>query len=117
MRRRPRPAAPSCVSWRDGVHLAGTAIWCDARRARAICFASAADALERPGHGQLIATAETLALLGVAGDAHLPVPLGRSFTLGTVRLELAPSGHGRGGAALAAEVGGRRVFYAGAINP
>src|SRR4051812_1616684 len=103
MRRRPRPAVASCVSWRDGVHLAGTAIWCDARRTRAVCFASSADARERPGHGQLIATAETLALLGASGGAHLAVPWRRPFTLGTVRLELAPSGHGRGGAALAVE--------------
>ncbi len=119
MRRRPRPVAPSCVSWRDGVHLAGTAIWCDARRARAIGFASSADLLGRQpvGNGQLIATAETLALLGAGGDAHLPVPLGRPFTLGTVRLELTPSGHGRGGAALAADLGGRQVMYGGALNP
>lgn len=116
MRRRPRPVVPSCVSWRDGLHLTGTSIWCDARRARAVGFASAADALERPGHGQLIASAETLALLGAGGEAHLGVPFGRPFTLGTVRLELVPSGHGRGGAALSADVGGRQVFYAGAHN-
>ena len=116
MRRRPRPAVPTCVSWRDGIHLAGSAIWCDARRARAVCFASAADALERAGHGQLIASGETLALIG-AGDAHLAVPFGRPFTLGTVRLELVPSGHGRGGAGLSADLGGRHVFYGGAMNP
>lgn len=116
-RRRPRPALPSAVSWRDGVHLAGSAIWCDARRARAVGFASSADALGRPGNGQLIASGETLALLGAGRDAHLAAPFGRPFTLGTVRLELVPSGHGRGGAALAAELGDRHVFYGGAANP
>ena len=116
MRQRRRPVAASAVSWRDGIHVAGTAIWCDARRARAVCFASSADRLQRPGHGQLIATAETLALVG-AGDAHLAVPFRRPFTLGTVRLELVPSGHGRGGAGLAIEAGDRRVFYGGAMNP
>jgi hypothetical protein len=118
-RRGPRPAAASCVAWRDGIHLVGSSIWCDARRARAVCFASQATigAGQRPGHGQMIATAETLALLGAAGDAHLAVPLRRPFTLGTVRLELLASGHGRGGAGLSADVDGRRVVYTGAINP
>jgi putative mRNA 3-end processing factor len=137
VRGRSRPAIPCAVTWRDGVHLVGTAIWCDARRVRGVCFASSADAQSRVGptngdrdrlradarparrpvgHGQLIASAETLALLG-AGDAHLASPFGRPFTLGTTRLELVPSGHGQGGAGLAANVGGRPVFYAGAHNP
>lgn len=117
MRRGRRPIAASNVSWRDGVHVIGTSVWCDARRARAVCFVSAADRIGRPGHGQLIATAETLALVGAAGDAHLPVPFARPFTLGTVRLELTPSGYGKGGAALAVEAGGKKVLYAGAVNP
>lgn len=109
-----RPTAG--VSWRDGVHVLGTAVWCDARRARAVCFVSSADRTGRAGHGQLIATAETLALLGAHADAHLAVPTGRPFTLGTVRLELIRSGWCVGAAALVVDAG-HRVLYAGAVAP
>jgi hypothetical protein len=104
------------VSWRDGVHVLGTAVWCDARRARAVCFVSSADRTGRAGHGQLIATAETLALLGAHDDSHLAAPTGRPFTLGTVRLELIRSGWCVGAAALLVDAG-HRVLYAGAVAP
>jgi len=113
--RRPRtvPAAP--VTWRDGVHLTGSPIWCDARRRRDVCFVSSADRVGRAGHGQLIATPITLALLG-AEAGHLAVPVHRPFTLGTTRLQLIPSGRGIGAAALHVDFGGRTVLYAGAIR-
>jgi putative mRNA 3-end processing factor len=104
------------VTWRDGVHLTGTPIWCDARRRRDVCFASAAERPGRAAHGQLIGTPLTLALLGARGGGHLAVPLYRRFTLGTLSLELIASGRGPGAAALAVEAGGRRVLYAGAIR-
>jgi len=116
MRRRARPPVAG-VSWRDGVHVVGTSVWCDARRARAVCFVSSADRTGRGGHGQLIATAETLALLAARPDAHLAAPLGRPFTLGTTRLELVASGHAVGAAALAVDTGSHRVLYAGAVDP
>ena len=62
-----RPVAP--VSWRDGVHLTGTPIWCDARRRRDVCFVSSADRVGRAGHGQLIGTPITLALVGATRAA------------------------------------------------
>lgn len=104
------------MSWRDGVHLTGTPIWCDARRRRDVCFLSSADRAGRSGHGQLIATAATLALIGARDKGHLAVPLRQRFTLGTVRLELIPSGRGLGAAALYADVTGRTVLYAGAVR-
>jgi putative mRNA 3-end processing factor len=113
--RRPRIAPAPPVSWRDGVHLTGTPIWCDTRRRRDVCFVSSADRVGRAGHGQLIATPATLALLG-ADAGHLAVPVHRPFTLGTTRLELIPSGRGLGAAALHVDLGGRTVLYAGAIR-
>jgi putative mRNA 3-end processing factor len=104
------------VTWRDGVHLTGTPIWCDARRRRDICFVSSADRLARSGHGQLIGTPLTLALLSGKGDGHLAVPVRQRFTLGTLRLELIPSGRGLGAAALHVDLGGRTVLYAGAVR-
>jgi len=106
------------VVWRDGVHILGTPIWCDARRPREVCFASRYEAVPAARHGQLIATAETLALYGGAGAASraLPSPCGRPFTLGTVRLELVRAGAGLGAASLALEVAGVRVVYAGKVG-
>jgi len=104
------------VSWRDGVHITGTPIWCDARRRRDVCFLSSADRVGRAGHGQLIATPITLALLGVRDQGHLAVPLRQRFTLGTLRLELIPSGRGFGAAALHVDIAGKTVLYAGAVR-
>lgn len=104
------------MTWRDGVHLTGTPIWCDARRRRDVCFLSSADRVGRTGHGQLIGTAITLALADASGPGHLAVPLRQRFTLGTVRLELIPSGRGFGAAALHADVAGKTVLYAGTVR-
>lgn len=101
--------------WRDGVHLSGTPIWCDARRRQDVCFVSSVERVPRSGHGQLVATPMTLALLG-GGDGHLGVPVRQRFTLGTVRLELIPSGRGLGAAALFADIAGRTVLYANTIR-
>jgi putative mRNA 3-end processing factor len=114
-----RGGGGEAVTWRDGVHITGTSIWCDARRARDVCFVSAPDRIVRASHGQLIATRETLVVLGSAADdarsAHLAVPYGRPFTLGAIRLELVPTGHGLGAAGLWVDHAGTRVLYAGAI--
>lgn len=98
------------------MHLTGTPIWCDARRRRDVCFVSSADRLGRTGHGQLIGTPLTLALLGAQGHGHLAVPLRQRFTLGTHRLELIPSGRGLGAAALWVDLAGRTVLYAGTVR-
>lgn len=116
MARRLRGAPVAPVSWRDGIHLTGTGIWCDARRRRDVCFVSSADRIGRAGHGQLIGTPYTLALLGARGGGHLGVPLRQKFTLGTTRVELIASGRGPGAAALYVDQAGKRVLYAGAIR-
>jgi putative mRNA 3-end processing factor len=108
------------VTWRDGVHITGTPIWCDARRRRDICFLSSADRVGRTGHGQLIGTPITLALLesrpGARNMGHLAVPLRQRFTLGTLRLELIPAGRGFGAAALHVDIAGKTVLYAGVVR-
>lgn len=102
--------------WRDGVQLTGTPIWCDARRRREVCFASAYGRVSRAGHGQLIATPATLAMLGASGAGHLGVPVRRRFSLGLLQLELLPSGAGLGAAALRVEADGKTALYAGAVS-
>ncbi len=81
-----------------------------------MCFLSSADRVGRTGHGQLIGTSITLALVGARDHGHLAVPLRQRFTLGTVRLELIPSGRGFGAAALHADITGKTVLYAGTVR-
>lgn len=117
-----RLSQPPAVAWRDGVQLAGSIVWCDAGRARDLCFVSHAHHLPRGAHRKLIASPRTLALLEAGGatlaDEVLPVPFGRAFHLGELRLELYPSGHVPGAASLLLTDGaGRRIAYGGDVNP
>lgn len=95
------------------MHVVGTSLWVDARRAQHICFATSADKVGRAGHGQLIATPETLAQLDSSANA-LPAPLRRAFTLGTLSLEAFPTGHAVGGAGVL--VGGRIAIVGGFLD-
>lgn len=121
--------------WSDGVRLAGTNIWCDARRcpAEGTAFVSHARAPRLRGAGDCrVVTTERTRLLraveitprGPAGGTLggiIVTPFGRPFALGRLRLELLPSGHVPGAAQLYVELdeGGerRRVAYCGPLNP
>ncbi len=123
MARRTRAVAIASATWRDGVHLTGTSIWCDARRGKGVWFISSLERVDRVqrtalarGVGQLVATDATIAMLQRAGRGDLSAPYRQRFTLGTLRLELVPSGRGLGAAALLADDAGRRVLYAGSVR-
>jgi len=114
----------------------GTVLACDATASSELIFLSHAWALEardaralpRPRHGrrQILASDQTLALLGAAGQrlrAHaLVAGMGRPFVLGELRLELFSSGHAPGAASLLCDrgsgaAGATRVAYAGVVGP
>jgi hypothetical protein len=117
-KRKARQVAP--VTWRDGIHLTGTSIWCDAIRARDICFLSTASAMRGAKHAQLIASQDTLNLVGpgkTEAGSRLAVPFGQPFTLGTHRIELFSSGHGIGASSLVVKVETHKVVFAGTVNP
>lgn len=113
--------------WSEGARVAGTAIYCDARRcpAEAIAFVSHARAPRLSGGAdvRLITTERTRLLRAVEvaprgrAAATLVTPFGRPFALGRLRLELLPSGHVPGAAQLYVEADGRRVAYCGPLNP
>lgn len=116
--RKRQQAAP--VTWRDGIHITGTSIWCDAVRARDVCFLSAASAMRGAKHAQLIASQDSLRLLGESkgsSASRLAVPFGQPFSLGAHRIELFASGHALGSASLLVKVGNQKVVYAGIVNP
>ncbi|MDF1586213.1 ligase-associated DNA damage response exonuclease [Marinimicrococcus flavescens] len=72
----------------------------------------------RPGHGEVIATPETLAIMRQrlgegAGARQRPLPYGEEVDLGLVRLRLVPAGHVLGSAQVVLEHGGCRVVCSG----
>jgi putative mRNA 3-end processing factor len=108
------------VEWREGVHILGTPLWCDARHTREACFVSSARVPGARRHRQVLATDVTLKLLPDSDRAlhsTLAVPLRKPFTLGTLRLQLFPSGFMPGAASLISEASGVKLIYAGVVNP
>lgn len=72
----------------------------------------------RPGHGTVIATPETLAIMTArlgdqAGAEQKPLPCGETVELGEVRLRLEPAGHVLGSAQVVMEHAGTRVVVSG----
>jgi putative mRNA 3-end processing factor len=115
------PESRPAVEWREGVHILGTPIWCDALHTREVCFVSSAAVPEAHRHRQIIATADTVALLPTTArkrpQSTLTPPYARPFSLGELRVELYPSGFIRGAASFVVDVRGERVAYAGALAP
>ncbi len=123
---------PHAFVYRAGIGLAGTHITCDATGFPSdLIFVSHARALAprgpvaltgaRAGRRQIVTTDLTLRLLGDAGEKlrsrTLPAAFGRPFNLGDHRLEVVPTGHLPGSAALLCESEQRRIFYLGAFCP
>ncbi len=126
------PPPPHAFVYRAGIGLAGTHITCDATGfASDLIFLSHARALAprgpvalagaRAGRRQIVTTELTLRLLGDAGEKlrsrALPAAFGRPFNLGDHRIEVVPTGHLPGSAALLCEGEERRLFYLGAFCP
>lgn len=110
------------VVWRQGVHIRETILWCDALRARDLCFLSHGAVAVRGGHRQVLLTSRTLELLAArknGGFAWEPLitPFGRRFTLGALRLELFPSGRLPGAASLLVVTKAGPIVYGGEVNP
>ncbi|HZS37254.1 MAG TPA: hypothetical protein VFF06_10520 [Polyangia bacterium] len=107
-------------AWSGGVRVGGSHVWCDAPRRHQLCFVSSAH--HALAGARVVTTARTLELRRAleGGEAErdvLVTPYARPFALGRLRVELLPSGHVPGAAQLLVERGGRRVLYAGAVNP
>jgi len=133
MARRERAPRSRTFIYRRGTRIADTVIACDATAGGDLLFlsngldpqdgesgrrgAGRLGGARAAARGQILTTPETLALMGEAGARLRPrtltVGYGRPFGLGTLRLELVPSGVLPGGAALACEDGERRILYAG----
>jgi len=119
----PRKAPPRTFAYRSGTRVNGTVVACDAQGGGDLIFLSNALALAgraggvRASRAQVLTTAESLALMGPAGERlrarALTIGYGRPFGLGALRVELLPTGVLPGAAALLCETGEHRILYAG----
>lgn len=110
------------------MRIEGTPLVCDApRTAGALVFLSHAGAAGALGQArsplsaaQVLLTQTSANLLAAGGHALGPRALvaayGRPFALGTLRVELFPSGHGPGAASLLCESPAGRVVFTGPLN-
>ena len=115
------------IEYHDGLHLKDSPLWFDALESRDLCFVSAATIPGARRHEKIITTSQTAELLGALRTAYgagprahepqvLVTPYGRPFSLGSLNLELFPSGYALGADSLLVERGGRRLVYASYIN-
>jgi putative mRNA 3-end processing factor len=107
---------------REGIYVRPADLWIDPARpaAHALVTHGHADHA-RGGHGESIATPETLAIMGVrygvgeerGGGATLAMPYGETMTRGGVQISFHPAGHVLGSAQILLEHAGERVVVTG----
>ncbi len=100
------------------IKLSGTDIYFDSNRAVALSFISSAAVKTLPRHEKIIATPETVKLLGkkVNSSAVLSSPYGKPFNLGNYSVELIPSGRMLGASQVVIEKNKKRIIYAGSFK-
>ncbi|HEX7873575.1 MAG TPA: ligase-associated DNA damage response exonuclease [Sphingobium sp.] len=110
------PSSHWIAADRTGIHVRPADLWIDPSvpRAGALVTHGHADHA-RGGHGETIATRETLAIMGLryGTSAGMPLAYGESIERGGVRISLHPAGHVLGSAQILLEHGGERVVVTG----
>ena len=106
------------ISSSSEIKLSGADIYFDSKRAVPLSFVSSANINRLPRSDKIIATPETVKLLGkkIKDSAVLSSPYGKPFTLGSYSIELIPSGQMLGAAQVVVEKDGRRIIYAGGFK-
>jgi Cft2 family RNA processing exonuclease len=105
---------------KHGVHADGTVLWMDGFPPHGLGFVSHAHRRVTLAHAKtakIVTTQTTAALAGLAGPNVLTTPYDRRFSIGKLDLELFPSGHVPGAAALWLRWEENEMLYAGSINP
>ncbi|MCY3985976.1 MAG: hypothetical protein OXF23_02905 [Candidatus Dadabacteria bacterium] len=100
------------------IKLSGTDIYFDSERAVPFSFVTSANIEKLPRSEKIIATPETIRLLGkkVKGSNVLSSHYGNPFTLGNYSIELIPSGKMLGAAQVVVEKEGKKIIYAGGFK-
>ncbi len=100
------------------IKISGTDIYFDSQCAVPLSFVSSANISRVPPSGKIIATEETVKLLGnkIKNSTVICPPYRKPFNLGSLSVELIPSGQVLGGAQAVVEKNGKRIIYAGSFK-
>jgi len=108
------------VVWDDGVHLEGTILWFDPRRAKQFCAITSARAPLSDRQTRFLwgdKTARLVSLRQGRRSRGLVTPYGRSFSMGNLNLELFASGYMTGASQFQVTgASGASLVYSGPIS-
>ncbi|HEY8592127.1 MAG TPA: ligase-associated DNA damage response exonuclease [Sphingomicrobium sp.] len=100
----------------EGIYVEPADAWIDPSepKAKALVTHGHADHA-RGGHGAVLATPETLAIMGVryGPQSGQPIAYGKSIRLGSVEVSFVPAGHVLGSAQIVLEYKGERIVVSG----
>lgn len=106
------------IEYKDGIHLKNTDLWFDSRGKVPLSFISNAGFNKFGSHKKIIATPQTIRLLGrrARNSVILACPFARPFSLGKVQVELLPSGAMLGASQISVDLEGTKLVYTGDIR-
>jgi putative mRNA 3-end processing factor len=106
------------IEYKEGIHLKSTDLWFDAKREVPLSFISNAEFNKFAPHKKIIATPQTIRLLGkkIRNSVVLACPFNRPFSLGRVQVELLPSGSMLGSSQISVDYDGKNVVYTGDLR-
>jgi putative mRNA 3-end processing factor len=106
------------IEYKDGIHLKKTDLWFDSKRKVPLSFISNAGFNKFGPHKKIIATPQTIRLLGkkTRNSVVLACPFNRPFSLGRVQVELLPSGAMLGSSQISVDFDGKKVVYTGDLR-
>jgi Cft2 family RNA processing exonuclease len=106
------------IEYKDGIHLKSTDLWFDAKRKVPLSFISNAGFNKFGPHKKIIATPQTIRLLGkkIRNSVVLACPFNRPFSLGRVQVELLPSGAMLGSSQISVDFDGKKLVYTGDLR-
>lgn len=106
------------IEYDDGIHLKETDLWFDSKKRVPLSFISNASISQFSSHKKIIATPQTIRLIGkrVRNSLVLPCPFNRPFTLGRLQIELVPAGSILGSSQVVVDLNDKRLIYTGDIK-
>lgn len=108
------------IVYDDGVHLRGTILWFDPERQREMCALSSARMVRTDRHPRVLLSDRTARLVAVKFGRKtkgLACPFNRSFSLGSLQIELFPSGYMAGASQFQVTLDcGHRIIYTGPFS-
>lgn len=106
------------IEYNNGLHLKGTGLWFDSKKKAELSFISNANLKKFTPPEKIISTPENIKFLDrkIRKSIVLSCPYCRPFTLGSIQIELVPSGQMLGSSQIIIDIGERTLIYTGDLN-